>query len=38
MSEDLIPCGDIVAGGHEVYDPECAACVEANSDAPEWTV
>ena len=34
----LTPCGDIVADGCEVYDPACAACVQANSDAPEWTL
>jgi hypothetical protein len=38
MTKELTPCGHFVAGGHETYDPECGACVEANSDAPEWTV
>jgi hypothetical protein len=32
------PCGDIVADGHDTFDPDCRACVEANSDAPEWTI
>jgi hypothetical protein len=32
------PCGDFVADGHGVFDPNCGACVEANSDAPEWTI
>jgi hypothetical protein len=32
------PCGHFVAGGHEEFDPDCGACVEANSDAPEWTL
>jgi hypothetical protein len=32
------PCGRIVADGHAAYDPDCGACREANSDAPEWTI
>ena len=24
-----IPCGHFVAGGHQTYDPDCGACVEA---------
>lgn len=31
-------CGEFVFGGHETYDADCSACVEANSDAPEWTI
>ncbi len=31
------PCGNIVADGHHAYNPSCGACIEANSDAPEWT-
>lgn len=34
----LLPCGDIVADGCEVYDPDCQVCQSANSDAPEWTI
>lgn len=31
-------CGDFLAGGHAVFDPECETCIEASSDAPEWTL
>lgn len=31
-------CGEYVADGHDKYDPGCSACIEANSDAPEWTI
>lgn len=31
-------CGYFIANGHKAYDPDCGACVAANSDAPEWTL
>lgn len=31
-------CGSFVADGHDTYQPDCGICVEANSDAPEWTL
>lgn len=33
-----MPCGRVVADGHEVYDDTCGACHEMNSDAPDWTL
>ncbi len=38
MPKNLTPCGHFLADGHDVYDDECGACIEANSDAPDWTV
>ena len=38
LRDSLATCGYFVADGHEEYDPECGACIAANSDAPEWTL
>lgn len=37
MSE-MVPCGDLLADGHRLFDASCTACRECNSDAPEWTI
>ena len=34
----MTPCGNFLAGGHDVFSDECDACAEVNSDAPEWSL
>lgn len=31
-------CGSILDTGHKFFNPNCSACVELYSDAPEWTI